>query len=289
LNNDDRGSWYLLTGLIIGIVLGVVYTRVLQPVRYIDTNPASLSSEYKNQYRVLIAKAYMADGDLVRARARLQLLHDADIFRTLTEQAQQTLAHNGASTDARALGLLAIALGQTPPGAGQAITQAPPISTSTRLLSTPVDISRAADSTPEDTPSIQVTSEPLSLSPSSPTQAEPTAATPAGDFVLLAKSEVCDQRLQEPMIQISVSDASGSPVAGILVIVTWAGGEERFFTGLKPEMGLGYADYTLDPTFFYSLRLGENGAPLSNLSAVSCKDSQGNIFWGALSLKYGQP
>lgn len=132
MNKDERGSWYLLTGLIIGIVLGMLYTRILQPVTYVDTTPASLSNEYKNQYRVLIAAAFISNGDLVRARARLELLNDPDVFRALTEQAQQTLAQNGSSAEARALGLLAIALGQTAPGTGHTATQAAPNPISTR-------------------------------------------------------------------------------------------------------------------------------------------------------------
>jgi hypothetical protein len=293
LNNEERGPWYLLTGLIIGIALGILYTRFLQPVKFIDTTPASLNSEAKNQYRALIAAAYMGDGDLVRAKARLELLNDADIFRALTEQAQQTLAQNGSSSKARSLGLLAIALGQTPPGPGQAVTQARPNPTSTRLLSTPVDISgpmkNPAEATAAAAPIVPATDEPLFPSPGSPTLSIPTATIAASDFVLLGKTDDCGQMMPEPIIKVEANDQSGQPVQGVLVIVTWAGGEERFYTGLKPEMGLGYADYTLDPNFVYSLRLGENGAPLGNLGAVACKDSQGNAFWGALSLKYGQP
>lgn len=293
MNQEERGSWYLLTGVIIGIALGILYTRLLQPVRYIDTTPDSLSVEYKNQYRALIAGAFLANGDLVRAKARLELLNDADIFRALTEQAQQTLAQNGSSDEARALGLLAIALGQPPPGQGQAVTQVPQSPTATRLLSTPVDISAAVETAPQSTlqepPAIQDTSQPVLTSPAPPTAAAESAPITPDDFVLLSKTEICDQALQEPVIRIEVSDNTGQPMQGILIIVTWAGGEERFFTGLKPEIGLGYADYSLDPNFVYRLRLGENGAPLGNLTAVSCKDNQGNAFWGALFLKYGQP
>ena len=72
----ERGPWYLLTGLIIGVVFGVLYAWLVSPVEYVDTPPASLRADFKDQYRVMIAAAYMANGDLLRARARLDLLQD---------------------------------------------------------------------------------------------------------------------------------------------------------------------------------------------------------------------
>ena len=83
-------------------------------------------------------------------------------------------------------------------------------------------------------------------------------------------------------------NASGDPASGIEVIVTWEGGEERFFTGLKPDKGLGYADFTPIPGVGYTLRLGDGGEPVSGLSAVSCQ-SAGETFWGAWALEFIQP
>ena len=98
----------------LGIVLGVLVAWVVQPVTYTNTKPAALRADFKDQYRALIASAYLADGDLVRARDRLMLLEDADPYRALAEQAQRTLAEGTFPQEARALGLLAIALGQPP-------------------------------------------------------------------------------------------------------------------------------------------------------------------------------
>jgi len=287
--NEERGSWYLLTGLIIGILLGVIYTRLIQPVTYVDTVPASLDREAKNQYRVLIASAYLANGDLVRAQARLELLNDADVLAALTEQAQQTLAQNGSSADARALGLLAIALGQAVPGPGKAVTQALPNATSTRPLSTPVNLSEGGGATSDALTTAQTINEPPATFQTTSIQTEPRTAISPGEFVLLSKSEVCDQSYPEPIIQISVSDQSGQPIQGVLVIIRWVGGEDRFFTGLKPEKGPGYANYMINPDMTYSLQLGENGAQLGNLKGVVCQNSRGDPFWGAISLVYSQP
>ena len=112
MNEDERGNWYLLTGVVLGIILGILFAWVISPVEYVDTAPESLTNEFKDQYRVLIASAYVANGDLVRAKARLGLLGEADIYLVVAEQAQQMLAEGGSVEEAQALGRLALALGQ---------------------------------------------------------------------------------------------------------------------------------------------------------------------------------
>jgi len=84
-------------------------------------------------------------------------------------------------------------------------------------------------------------------------------------------------------------DRFGLPVPGVLVIVSWNDGEERFYTGLKSEKGMGYADFTPSPGVVYALRLGESGEAVVDLTASSCKDPGGENFWGALYLKFVQP
>ena len=115
MNEDERGNWYLLTGVVLGIILGILFAWVISPVEYVDTAPESLKDEFKDQYRVLIASAYVANGDLVRAKARLELLDEADIYLVVAEQAQQMLAEGGSVEEAQSLGRLALALGQEIP------------------------------------------------------------------------------------------------------------------------------------------------------------------------------
>lgn len=115
MNEDERGNWYLLTGVVLGIILGILFAWVISPVEYVDTAPESLKDEFKDQYRVLIASAYVANGDLVRAKARLGLLDEADIYLVVAEQAQQMLAEGGSVEEAQALGRLALVLGQEIP------------------------------------------------------------------------------------------------------------------------------------------------------------------------------
>ena len=109
------GQWYLLTGLLIGILLGLAFTWLIWPVVYVDTTPASLSNSYKAIYRGTIAQTYAATGNLERAVSRLALLENEDIVFALGAQAQAALA-DGRSAEAHALALLASAIqaNQTP-------------------------------------------------------------------------------------------------------------------------------------------------------------------------------
>jgi len=275
-SSDKRGPWYLLTGLIIGIILGVLYTRYIQPVEYIDTSPAMLRPDFKDQYRAMIAAAYSSNGDLLRARARLELLKDPDIFRSLSEQAQRDLAQNSSSTEARSLGLLAIALGQAPPGPSLVVTRVAETATSISTLVTPVDFNTpASDLSIDSTVTASISQE--------------TISSPDGPFTLLKREEICDQNLPAPLIQVQVLDRFNNPVSGVLLIITWLNGEERFYTGLKPERGLGYADFSLDPNQIYSFRVGEGGEPEADITALECESAAGDRFWGAWLLTFVQP
>lgn len=37
-------------------------------------------------------------------------------------------------------------------------------------------------------------------------------------------------------------DQEGNPQPGVELLIRWSEGEDRVFTGLKPEIGVGYAD-----------------------------------------------
>ena len=101
-----HSAWYLLTGLTLGIILGLVYAWLINPVVYENTEPASLKAEYKAVYRSLIAQVFAATGNYERATRRLALLDDQDPFFILGQQAQRALA-DGSTAEAQALALLA--------------------------------------------------------------------------------------------------------------------------------------------------------------------------------------
>jgi len=106
---ENKGAWFILTGLILGVILGVVYSVWVNPIVVNNAHPASLEESDKDIYRSTIAQVYAATGNFDRAYRRLELLNDVNPFFTLGAQAQRALA-SGDGDQAYALALLASAL-----------------------------------------------------------------------------------------------------------------------------------------------------------------------------------
>jgi len=321
---ERRGHWYLLTGLVLGLVLGLVYAWLISPVKYVNSSPSSLKASFKEQYRALIAAAYSANRNLPRAQVRLALLSEVDVPRLLAEQAQRTLAEGGSQNEARALGLLAVALGQgpTPFASNLPVTE---VGSPTPTITRVVEATSTATPTPLiPSPSVQPTTTPtpLLLSPTLRTATQkaeitktsvpspsPTSAltrtitstplpthtptpTPVALFVLRSRTFICDPNLIEPIIMVNTYNNSACcdlPVSGVEVIVNWDGGEDHFFTGLKPELGTGYADFTMSPGTVYSLRLADGGEMIPGLTSTECEVAGENRYWGSWLLVFEQP
>ncbi len=76
---------------------------------------------------------------------------------------------------------------------------------------------------------------------------------------------------------------------GVQITVTWANGEENFFTGLKPDISNGYADYVMQPGVTYAIRIANTGTPVSGLLAPSCPVPGAQTYTGGLKLTFQQP
>lgn len=301
MRNERRGPWYLLTGVLLGVALGLVYAWLISPVSYEDTPPIALRADYKDQYRTLIALAYASNGDLGRARARLSLLGPGEPGPLVANQALRAAAEGRPPSEVQALALLAEVLGSPveivaptaspSPTARPSSTSSPaptPAFTSTPPESPPEASPEAAETDPAETeaPSGNTTPQTpvFTLRPAlSPTQ------TPGAPFVLREREEICDPALPVPLIQVFVFDANQQPVPGAVVNISWPGGQERFFTGLKSEISPGYADYQMDPETTYTLRLGDGGQTISDLQAQVCSNPGGSRSFGSLRLTFAQP
>jgi hypothetical protein len=300
---DERGYWYLLTGFVIGIVLGLVYAWLIAPQQYKDTSPASLQPEFKDQYRAMIAAAFVANGNLARAEARLKLLGDQDVVRTLSEQAQLTLAEGSDPRTAQALGLLAVALGQgesaTVPSpvptelpTDDLISPSPPSPTFTLPIPTetvePTAPSTQASPNPnqtDQTPQITRTV----LSTATPLATRTPTITPGSPFVLQENTFVCDREISGPLIQVMAENSRGRQIAGEQIVASWEGGEDHFFTGLKPELGRGYADFLMTPGVIYEVSMSGGGQTVSDLTPAECETQAGGRYWGSWLLVFSQP
>ena len=115
METKNNGPWFLLTGLIIGLAIGLIIALLILPVEQQIALPAELSPAAKAEYRLMIARAYQANADLMRAKSRLALLADPDPVGALTIQAQALFAEFCALAYARALADLADQLQKATP------------------------------------------------------------------------------------------------------------------------------------------------------------------------------
>jgi hypothetical protein len=64
-------------GLIVGLVAGLLYGWLIQPVEFVDTTPDSLRADYRTDYVLMVAEAFQAEQDLNLASRRLAVLGPA--------------------------------------------------------------------------------------------------------------------------------------------------------------------------------------------------------------------
>jgi hypothetical protein len=280
----------LLLAVVLGFGIGLYYAWVVAPQRIADLTPAALRADFKENYRIAIASAYAATGNLDRARARLALLGDADPVSELTSQAQRSLAAGQSDQISEDLARLAADLGTGASSVGKSpfmqVDEATPSAIPVQVPSVPTTF--AATSLPGGSAELPtaITSQPeTSIPPPSPTPV-PTANSP---FVLLSQDEVCNANLTSGLLQVTVLDHDRRPMPGVEITIIWDAGEEHIFTGLKPEISLGYADFVMQPGTAYSLLVARAGSPVSGLSSPTCPVSGNQSYVGGLKLSFRQP
>jgi hypothetical protein len=272
-----------------------VYSWLISPVTYVDASPAILRTDFKDQYRSVIAASYHSTHDLPRARARLELLGDVDPVGELSAQAQRMLAAGEPFESVRPIAQLATDLQQG--FASIPETSAPP---AVEVIQTPTLAETPFIETLPITETI-INQEPTlafeqtlvipqqSLTTSTP---RPTSRPKPGvgdPFTLVGQDTVCDPSLKEGLLQVILMDSRRRQVPGIKIIVTWDQGEDHFYTGLKPELGNGYADFLMQAGTIYSVRVVEGGSFVPNITAPNCTDAGGANGMGGLLLTFQQP
>jgi hypothetical protein len=71
-----RWIWFFIV-VLLGVASGLYYGWVINPVKYVDTTPAKLRSDYQTDYILMVAEVYQAEGDLDLAARRLAVLGDS--------------------------------------------------------------------------------------------------------------------------------------------------------------------------------------------------------------------
>jgi hypothetical protein len=290
-----RIPWSVLFALLLGLGLGLAYTWVLYPHPNKDAQPSALRADFKDQYRSLIAASYAATGDLPRAQARLSVVGDVDAVEELNAQAQRMRASAQTFERADQVAAFASALGAEASGgtlptptfeiainAGNTFTPASP----SALTDLPVLLSETLEFI--ETQTIVIETQPAALDSTPRPTSTPTPA-PGKPFTLTGQENLCDPNLADGLLQVLVLNRSRRQLAGVEIVITWNGGKEGFFTGLKPELGNGYADYLMTPDTTYTVQLARGSDVALGITSPTCQSPEGTTFLGSVKLTFQQP
>jgi hypothetical protein len=246
----------------IGLAGGLYYAWMVAPLKYHDTTPDSLRSRDKALYLALVGDLYAGEGDLARAESRLEELGVAAEGPTLIGFLEVYLESGGRPEDVRNLAHLAEALGAS----GGVLLVFAPESPAVLASTVPAtDLAPPQASTPpRDTPA--------------------PSRTPAFTFHLLEKTALCAAPGTLGHITVWTQDAQGRPLPGIEIVVSWLTGQDRFYTGLRPERGAGYADFEMAPDTVYEVYLadyrGDTAQDLaSDLAPGLCEPGVEAVDW----------
>ena len=268
-------TWGLLIGLLIGLGGGLVYAWAISPVVEYATRPWQLRTDDRARYMVGVALAFSADGDLERTVQRLLEMQPEgaprDIFTDLAETACY-LARTGyvdSASGVRAIrSMMTLYQLQGRSGCSDTLIPASDLEPTAIVqidLPTPT-LQPPATKTP--TPVQTVLASPTALAVVVPTQ--PLQR----DFVLADIRTFCDVTLSG-IIEVFVQDFGSVGIAGQPVRVRWTGGQDTFFTGLKPERGAAYADFQMEAGREYIIEMPGRSDPSNPLAAGPCTTESG--------------
>lgn len=261
----NTSRWFpLVAGALLGLAIALFYAWNVNPVAYVNSDPASLRQSYREEYMALIALAYASTGDLDRAQDRLALFDLEDPEQELAALAQKHLANSENPEQAQAFALLAAELEESRETASPRPSSTQPLSRVTPATPTPTQRSR-----PSPRPS-------------------PTA-TPAAPFELVESETICDPDLERPLLQMVLLDSEGEGIPGVELEVLWGDGEDRFFTGLKPEISPGYADFQMSDETAYSVHIADARLPITGITSPTCELESGEEYSGSMLLIFQQP
>ncbi len=264
--------WGAAIGLILGISVGLVYTWTVNPVIEVSTEPWQLQPEDRAQYMVGITLAFAADSDLNRAVDRLLSLQAEwetnDPFQNVANTACR-LASTGyvdSNSGLRAIrSMMTFYQLQGRTGCADTLLPASDLQPTAIVqveLPTPTLLPPATKTpTPASSPNATTTQRVLVV---------PTSV-PQRSFVLADIATFCNARISG-MIEVFVQDFGSIGLPGQPVRVRWDGGESRFFTGLKPERGPGYADFQMEEGRGYIVEMPGRSDPSQPLTAGPCTD-----------------
>lgn len=114
------------------------------------------------------------------------------------------------------------------------------------------------------------TATPLPTRTARPTHTPTATSTPVPRYAVIEVQRTCE--VAGGQLMVMVLDAEGQQAPGVELLVRWEGGDDRFHTGLKPEIGPGYADLTLEKAVTYQVVvIGAESEAAQDIVADTCE------------------
>jgi len=266
-------SWTaLVIGLVAGLGLGLYYTWYVNPIVEVETRPAQLDVEARGRYMAAVALSFSHDSDLGRTIERLLTVTGPgqpfqDMASAACDMVQRGYANsNTGFREIRSMVTLYQLQGSSGCADEIVLAAAPPTQEVVVVLPTPTPAPPATK-----TPTVAPTRFPTATVE----VAVPTASI-TQQYVLINVATFCDTEISG-VIEVYVQDFNGSGIPGEPVRVRWEGGEDTFFTGLKPERGPAYADFQMERDISYTIEMPDRSDPSSQqLVAVPCTTEGGD-------------
>ena len=243
----------VIVGLLLGFVGGLIFTWFIAPLEYVDTYPPMLDLGYRQEWIRMTAWSYGVEDNWERTQIRLLNLSTDEVGTVATDVLDRATAQGQPVQILQRIARLASAYGASGPGValfsqdGADLIASPVAPPPVLPTLTPVRPTPAPTLTPRATPTATPT---------------PPALVPP-PYRIVSQTLTCDT---EPIIAVSVEvsrtvtvrgrevqEQVGLPMREVWLI--WDNGADRAITGLRPEKGLGYADFGVAPgSFLQSLR-----------------------------------
>lgn len=267
-----------------GLAAGLYYAWEISPVVEQDTRPDQLQDQFKLDYVIAIGADYRARGEEARTyNLLLDINPQQDPFQ-IAADAVCDMQSRGLIQTSEDIDIVRhlIDFFTGIPSVSPGCDIQPYATTSALNLPSPTPrptttFTPAPVSTKTPTPPFAPASEPVSITPT------PVGLQIDGEFTIISSNRTCGGPATSGLLQIFVEEANtGRGVPGQEIEVRWNTGtgqrQERFFTGLKPDVDDGYADFVMEQGLSYQVILPGVSRLSDRLEATICDAEQG-VLW----------
>ena len=235
------GGASALASLVLGIIFGLIFSWGVFPLQYTNADLVDLRQSHKDDLVRMISAAYELDGDLNTAKKQLLYLGIGNSVQTINTLIDQE-TRSGNSTS----------------------------------ISTLIRLRRAIASSSVATPTVV----PTQVMTPTVIYVIATPEIPVATLTLVEKTPLsCIDEPETAKLRFTVRDTAGLGVPNVGIEIRWDAGSETIYTGLKPERGVGYADFEATPGNFSVTVLNAKSETVSNLvigaPPANCKNDNG--------------